>query len=599
MSRFACGRRRLLQLLGVSAIGAGTLSKSGGASASNDEAWSKYNYSTRGENLNPNITGPEDVSQQWDVEVSDLGQPVTDGELLYLPGNELIALDTGGGESWSTLSGEDWRFITVDDQRVYASTGDVLVATDKSGDVLWEQSLSLDFSTLLPDGDDVYVISAHQNQDLPEPGVVSRLDATTGERVWEQEVDGIWYIGVTDGEQLYLMAPSFSEEPAEVVALDAGSGAESWRQTLENSGIGSVAVVDGQVFTVDANIVYAFDARDGTVQWRDGLQSPRSIAVGETLFHVTFQEGDTNLLASYVRETGDLAYVEELPFSTNFGAPQIVGTNDRLYVYDFEGDWIGVVDRESGEVVNEIEVPAPTISIIPTENELYIGSENALFGMSGEDSSSSPDPSEADEQVIVGPNGEFFFDPAELQVDPGTTVAFVWDSEPHNVVVQNGPSGGWEGHHNIEETGFVYEHTFEVEGVYEYICEPHIGAGMEGVIVVGDSASGDSDEEDDTEGGNGTDEPDNTEGGNGGDGNGTDEADDEVDDTDEPDDADDESDESSASNGDENESAEDDGSGFTDAPDDSQPAPGVVGTLASIGGAGYLLKRRFDPDESE
>ncbi|WP_306056928.1 cupredoxin domain-containing protein [Natronococcus wangiae] len=34
---------------------------------------------------------------------------------------------------------------------------------------------------------------------------------------------------------------------------------------------------------------------------------------------------------------------------------------------------------------------------------------------------------------------------------------------------------------NTRET---YEHTFEVPGTYAYICEPHVGAGMIGEIVV-------------------------------------------------------------------------------------------------------------------
>jgi len=30
-----------------------------------------------------------------------------------------------------------------------------------------------------------------------------------------------------------------------------------------------------------------------------------------------------------------------------------------------------------------------------------------------------------------------------------------------------------------------FSHTFEKEGIYVYICTPHIGAGMGGAVIVG------------------------------------------------------------------------------------------------------------------
>ncbi|MFP8953534.1 plastocyanin/azurin family copper-binding protein [Natrialbaceae archaeon A-arb3/5] len=34
------------------------------------------------------------------------------------------------------------------------------------------------------------------------------------------------------------------------------------------------------------------------------------------------------------------------------------------------------------------------------------------------------------------------------------------------------------------ETRETYEHTFEIPGTYVYICEPHVGAGMTGSVIV-------------------------------------------------------------------------------------------------------------------
>ncbi|GAA0680596.1 plastocyanin/azurin family copper-binding protein [Natronoarchaeum mannanilyticum] len=88
-------------------------------------------------------------------------------------------------------------------------------------------------------------------------------------------------------------------------------------------------------------------------------------------------------------------------------------------------------------------------------------------------------------EVIAGPEGEFVFEPAELSIDPGTRVLWIWESDLHNVVPTSQPQGAnWEGHETIEDAGFEYEHTFETTGTYEYVCEPHQAQGMTGTITV-------------------------------------------------------------------------------------------------------------------
>ncbi|WP_255149871.1 halocyanin domain-containing protein [Halorarius halobius] len=93
-------------------------------------------------------------------------------------------------------------------------------------------------------------------------------------------------------------------------------------------------------------------------------------------------------------------------------------------------------------------------------------------------------------QVEVGADGNggtFAFAPANLWVDPGTTVRFTWTSDSHNVVVESQPDGaGWEGEESVENTGFEFSHTFETGGMYEYFCDPHLSLGMKGGVAVGD-----------------------------------------------------------------------------------------------------------------
>lgn len=80
-------------------------------------------------------------------------------------------------------------------------------------------------------------------------------------------------------------------------------------------------------------------------------------------------------------------------------------------------------------------------------------------------------------------------DPARIA--PGTTVNFVWVTSTHNIVVDSQPAGAdWAGHETIENEGFEVSHTFEVEGTYEFHCDPHEGLGMIGTIEVAQDAGG-------------------------------------------------------------------------------------------------------------
>jgi plastocyanin len=92
------------------------------------------------------------------------------------------------------------------------------------------------------------------------------------------------------------------------------------------------------------------------------------------------------------------------------------------------------------------------------------------------------------EQVVVGPGGDFVFEPEELTIAPGTAVEFTWESDGHNVAPEE---GDW-GHLPIEDTGFSFTTPpFEETGSFPYVCEPHASAGMKGTIEVAEGGGGD------------------------------------------------------------------------------------------------------------
>jgi plastocyanin len=95
----------------------------------------------------------------------------------------------------------------------------------------------------------------------------------------------------------------------------------------------------------------------------------------------------------------------------------------------------------------------------------------------------------ADHTVIVAPNGNLVFEPAQLTLAPGEAVEWIWDTNLHSVTVDATPSGSvWSGTgESTHEEGFTHRHTFDVAGSYEYHCSPHQGSGMIGTLQVGNA----------------------------------------------------------------------------------------------------------------
>ncbi|SEL31930.1 halocyanin domain-containing protein [Haloferax larsenii] len=84
--------------------------------------------------------------------------------------------------------------------------------------------------------------------------------------------------------------------------------------------------------------------------------------------------------------------------------------------------------------------------------------------------------------------GAFGFSPAAIRVDPGTKVVWKWTGEGgvHDVTAEDESFGS----ELVGDEGHTFEHTFDSEGVYKYICTPHTSMGMRGAVVVGDVATG-------------------------------------------------------------------------------------------------------------
>lgn len=83
------------------------------------------------------------------------------------------------------------------------------------------------------------------------------------------------------------------------------------------------------------------------------------------------------------------------------------------------------------------------------------------------------------------PSRVMVYKPEIIRIQPGDTVRWVSVDDFHNTASIDGmiPEGAepWE-----SELSADFEYTFEQEGTYGYICTPHGGIGMVGLVLVGD-----------------------------------------------------------------------------------------------------------------
>lgn len=143
----------------------------------------------------------------------------------------------------------------------------------------------------------------------------------------------------------------------------------------------------------------------------------------------------------------------------------------------------GCSGGNGGEEATETDAPATaTDTATPTETA----------------TSTDTPQEEADVTILAGPNGDLSFDPADVRVDQGDVVEWVFESAGHNVsgrpevsseVQLPDDAEPYSSHPEGEpgatdSAGSTYRHTFEVTGEYSYVCVPHASSGMVGNITV-------------------------------------------------------------------------------------------------------------------
>lgn len=75
-----------------------------------------------------------------------------------------------------------------------------------------------------------------------------------------------------------------------------------------------------------------------------------------------------------------------------------------------------------------------------------------------------------------------FFEPANVTVEPGTTVT--WVQEGNNPHTTTSYDGLWDSGMIAGGSGESFSFTFEEPGTYDYFCRPHEQLGMVGTVTV-------------------------------------------------------------------------------------------------------------------
>ena len=106
--------------------------------------------------------------------------------------------------------------------------------------------------------------------------------------------------------------------------------------------------------------------------------------------------------------------------------------------------------------------------------------QDHLSNANGVDGSITDRTGEEEITVGVGPNGNFQFDPALVEVDAGTTITWEWDSSGHSVTSVSGDQYDSDD----RAAGATFTHTFDSPGNHLYKCDPHEDTGHLGAVIV-------------------------------------------------------------------------------------------------------------------
>ena len=171
---------------------------------------------------------------------------------------------------------------------------------------------------------------------------------------------------------------------------------------------------------------------------------------------------------------------------------------ETVQLFNGNGTLVDIVDySDSGSWVTEPDSFGPSLELCSPDRdnslaENWFAATTATgFFIDGVELKGTPGaantgtcPPDFDHTVTVQ---NFSFVPADITINLGETIQFQCISGTHNV---NGSTATYPGNPAGFSNGpaapapWNFNHTFDVEGVYDYRCDPHFGSGMVGTVTV-------------------------------------------------------------------------------------------------------------------
>lgn len=328
------------------------------------------------------------LDERWTADLSNrvqFARPAAGASAIFAGnlGADLVALDqSDGAEVWRQARAgalSDSSAVLVDGTLYVGSGGGDLYALDESGTIDWTYSTdsALTSSPAIEEDEGVVVVGAND-------GTVHGVDAGDGSEKWTTDVGEAVYadvaaangvavvntrdglvqaLNVADGSNAWTLDTGTelgSSSPAisggtvyvgasDLLALNAGSGAEEWRSGLFGGTAGSNPAVDPDrdivyVGSADGDL-YAFNTTNGSLEWQTTVGGGHPIAASPALAPervvIAALNGKTSLIDTFI-EPG----------------------------VEIDGTMLGSETRSSPDV---------------NENDVYIGSEGGeIFAFSGD-----------------------------------------------------------------------------------------------------------------------------------------------------------------------------------------------------------------------
>lgn len=235
----------------------------------------------------------------------------------------VLALDVGTGEErWRTNAGMETAATVSHGLCLTYSVVDSLTALDAAtGEIRWERSPVNDGGEMWIVGDTVCVVAGETAVGYSLP---------SGEKTWEQSLPAT--------EWSTARAPPDSSHPADIYvsdwdknlrALDATTGEEVWEMELQWEGFPNMAFDrDSLVIHHAESALASYEITDGSQRWAYSLGSDEQVSfpviAEETVFLPLQQDGKTTSVATLDTETGDSRWRMQLADSSPVPWPHSV-----------------------------------------------------------------------------------------------------------------------------------------------------------------------------------------------------------------------------------------------------------------------------------